>query len=91
MPNLNTFVLNQNYPNPFNSLTKIKFSIPKSGFVQIKVYDTLGNQIKTLFHEHKQAGIYEVEFNGNELPSGVYFYTMICGNYLETRKMIILK
>ena len=85
------YVLEQNYPNPFNSTTKVKFSIPKSDVVQLKVYDLLGNEIKTLLNEYKQAGVYEVEFNASYLPSGVYFYRMITGSYSETKKMILLR
>ncbi|MBU2505189.1 MAG: T9SS type A sorting domain-containing protein, partial [Bacteroidetes bacterium] len=71
--------------------TKIKFSIPKSEVVLIKGYDIRGKEIKTLLSEYKQAGIYEVEFDGSNLPSGVYFYRMISGSYSETKKMILLR
>ncbi len=85
------FSLSQNYPNPFNPITKIKYSILTSSFVQLKVYDVLGNEIATLFNEEKQSGTYEVEFNGNELPSGVYFYQLKADNYSETKKMLLMK
>ena len=85
------YLLEQNFPNPFNPNTKIKFSIPKSDLVQIKVYDILGNAIKTLLNEHKQTGVYEVEFDASYLSSGVYFYRMITGSYSETKKMILLR
>jgi hypothetical protein len=92
------FSLFQNYPNPFNPTTKIKFSIPKSGTVQIKVYDLLGKEITTLVNEYKLAGTYELDFDaaspdgsGQVLPSGVYFYRMISGSYYETKKMMILR
>ncbi len=83
--------ISQNYPNPFNPITKIKFSVPKSEVVQIKVYDALGKEIKTLLNEYKQVGVYEVEFDARNLPSGVYFYRMISGSYSETKKMILLR
>ncbi|MBE0570616.1 MAG: T9SS type A sorting domain-containing protein [Ignavibacteriaceae bacterium] len=100
------FVLYQNYPNPFNPSTKIKFIIPsvivseakQSVFVTLKVYDVLGSEIATLVDEYKPAGKYEVEFISHsglsgirELPSGVYFYKLTAGNYIETKKMILLK
>jgi parallel beta-helix repeat protein len=86
-----SFQLYQNYPNPFNPTTTLSFVIGHSSFVSIKVYDVLGNEIATLINEEKLAGIYEVEFNGNALSSGVYVYQLIAGNYLQTRKMILLK
>lgn len=88
---LPSYQLYQNYPNPYNPTTKIKFSIPKSNIVQIKIYDILGNEIQTLLNKHYQVGTYEVDFNANNLPSGVYFYRMISGNYSETKKMILLR
>uniref|UniRef100_A0A832LJ42 T9SS type A sorting domain-containing protein n=1 Tax=Ignavibacterium album TaxID=591197 RepID=A0A832LJ42_9BACT len=88
---IKSYHLLQNYPNPFNPLTKIQFTIPKSEIVQIKVYDILGSEIKTLLNEYKQLGTYEVEFDAINLPSGVYFYRMISGSYTETKKMILLR
>jgi hypothetical protein len=88
---INNFYLFQNYPNPFNSVTKIKFSIPHSELIQIKVYDLFGREIKTLLNEHKKSGTYEIEFDANNLPSGVYFYRMFGGKYSGTKKMILLK
>uniref|UniRef100_A0A832G7R6 T9SS type A sorting domain-containing protein n=1 Tax=Ignavibacterium album TaxID=591197 RepID=A0A832G7R6_9BACT len=94
---INNFYLSQNYPNPFNPITKIKFSIPKSELVQIRVYDILGKEVKTLLNEYKQAGTYEIEFStgsfgdASNLSSGVYFYRMISGSYSETKKMILLR
>jgi hypothetical protein len=85
------FVLHQNYPNPFNPSTIIRYSIPTSDFITIKVYDVLGNEIVTLVNEEKTAGNYEVKFNSNGLSSGIYFYTLHSGNFIETRKMNILK
>jgi len=96
------FYLEQNYPNPFNPSTKIKFSIPDVGsglaLTVLKIYDILGNEITTLVNEYKTAGRYEVEFDSNRhsrgggnLTSGVYFYQLRYGEYLSTRKMILLK
>jgi len=85
------FRLNQNYPNPFNPETNIRFNISERGFVLLKVYDMLGNEVATLISEEKSAGDYEVVFNGPEITSGVYFYVLRAGNYVETKKMILLK
>jgi len=91
-----TFSLEQNYPNPFNPSTIIKYSIPQSSQVQIKIYDVLGNEIETLVNEEKPEGTYEVEFNSHSgnvrnLTSGVYFYKLQAGTYVETKKMVFLK
>jgi hypothetical protein len=85
------YQLKQNYPNPFNTITKIKFSIPKSDIVKIRVYDVLGSEINFLLNEYKQNGTYEIEFYASNLPSGVYFYRMISGSYAETKKMLLLR
>lgn len=85
------FSLNQNYPNPFNPSTKIKYSIPHYSFVQIKIFDILGNEIKTLIKGEKPAGNYEADFNAIELPSGIYIYRLTAGSYSASRKMILLK
>jgi polyhydroxybutyrate depolymerase len=85
------YSLYQNYPNPFNPMTTIKYSIPKLGFVTIKVFDVLGSEITTLLNEEKSAGTYELNWNATQLPSGVYFYQLKAGSYVETKKMILLK
>ena len=85
------FLLQQNYPNPFNPSTKISWQSPVSGWQRITVYDVLGNKVATLVDEYRNAGNYEVEFNASNLPSGVYFYQLQAGDYLETKKMILLK
>ncbi|HQI41845.1 MAG TPA: YCF48-related protein [Ignavibacteriaceae bacterium] len=103
------FSIKQNYPNLFNPVTKIRYSIPtppassplikgrnEVGFVTLKVYDILGNEVATLVNEYKPAGIYEVEFNGHSdggqnLSSGVYFYQLRAGNYIETKKMLLIR
>ncbi len=90
------FHLSQNYPNPFNPSTKIKFEIPgqardDNALVTLKVYDVLGNEITTLVNEDKPAGEYEVEFDGRDLTSGIYFYQLQAGALVKTKKMILLK
>jgi len=90
---LTKFLLEQNYPNPFNPSTKIKFSVP-NGIVQdvsLKVFDILGNEVATLVDKAKSAGTYEVEFNNPQLSSGIYFYQLSAGSYVETKKMILMK
>jgi len=87
----NTFSLSQNYPNPFNPSTRIKFAIPKSSFSELIVYDVLGRQVNSLVSEELKAGIYEAEFNASDFPSGVYFYRITAGEFLETKKMILIK
>lgn len=85
------FVLHQNYPNPFNPITNIQFRIPNYEFICLKVYDVLGNEIATLVDEYKPAGSYEIEFSGEGLSSGVYFYRLQTGSYTETKKMVLLR
>jgi hypothetical protein len=85
------YYLAQNYPNPFNPTTSLQFTISSQQVVSLKVYDILGNEIATLVNEEKPAGEYEVEFNGEGLSSGMYFYTLKAGEFSETKKMILLK
>jgi len=93
------FTLSQNFPNPFNPSTKIKYSVPQSSQVVIKVFDVLGNEIETLVNEYKPAGRYEVEFSAAALPSGVYFYQLQAGDpstssgqgYTAVKKMLLIK
>ncbi len=85
------FSLSQNYPNPFNPSTVISYSLPENDFVTLKVYDVLGSEVASLVNEHKQAGKYSVEFNASELGSGVYFYTLKAGTYVQSKKMILAK
>jgi len=90
-----TFNLSQNYPNPFNSSTVINYQLPVTSNVTLIVYDVLGNEIATLVSEEKQPGVYEVEFSPESSikypASGIYFYQLKAGNYIETKKMILLK
>ena len=92
---ISDFTLQQNYPNPFNPSTKISWQIPVASWQTLKVYDVIGNEIATLVDEYKPAGKYEVEFNSSsgirDLVSGVYFYQLKAKNYIETKKMILLR
>ncbi len=85
------YTLSQNYPNPFNPATRIRFSVPESNFVILKVYDVRGREIAALVNERLQPGIYEAEFDGIALPSGVYFYSLQSGDFRETKKMALIK
>jgi hypothetical protein len=85
------YFLNQNYPNPFNPKTIIRFQQPMDGNVELKVFDALGIEVATLIDEYKPAGSYEIEFNASNLSSGVYFYQLSAGNYIEVKKMTLLK
>ncbi len=85
------FVLGQNFPNPFNPSTRIEYFVPNESFVTIKVYDFLGREVTTLVNETKSTGSYEFLFDAASLPSGVYFYTLQTENFLNTKKMILLK
>jgi parallel beta-helix repeat protein len=85
------FSLNQNFPNPFNPSTKIRYSIPQQGYVTLKVYDVLGNEIATLVNEERPAGNYVVDFNASGLSSGVYIYKLQSGPFVESKKMILLR
>lgn len=84
-------ILYQNYPNPFNPTTTISFSVPNSQFVMLKVYDILGREISTLVNEEKQPGNYEVKFDGNNLASGIYYYQIRAGQFVDTKKLVLLK
>jgi len=90
------FALEQNYPNPFNPSTKISWQSPVGGWQTLKIYDVLGNEVVTLVDEYKPAGVYEVEFSVGQnsilsLSSGVYFYQLKAGSFIETKKMILIK
>ncbi len=89
--NVNKFSLDQNFPNPFNPSTTIKYSIPVSNIVSLKVYNILGKEVADLVNEYKNSGTYEVEFNAANLSSGTYFYKIKSGNYMETKKLLLLK
>jgi hypothetical protein len=87
----NQIILEQNYPNPFNPATKIKFSIPESSIIVIKIYNAVGSELATLLNEIKQPGTYEVSFNAVDLSSGAYFYSIETDNFREVKKMILIK
>ena len=85
------FDLYQNYPNPFNPSTKISFKIAETRFTSLKVYDVLGNEVTTLVSQELQSGSYQFDFDAKELTSGIYFYKLQTGSFVETKKMILLK
>jgi len=85
------YLLYQNYPNPFNPTTIINYQIPELSFVTIKVYDVLGREVAILVNEEKPVGSYEIEFDGSLLTSGIYFYKLQAGDFVETKKMILLR
>lgn len=85
------YYLSQNYPNPFNPSTTIKYSIAAAGIVTLKIFDILGREVSTLVNEEKPAGIYEVNFNAASLASGVYFYQLKAGSFVQTMKMLLIK
>ena len=85
------FKLMQSYPNPFNPTTQIAYEIPTEEFVSLRIFNTLGQQVALLVSEQRPAGVYTVTFHANDLPSGMYFYRLIAGNFQQTRKMLLLK
>ncbi|MFA6978508.1 MAG: T9SS type A sorting domain-containing protein [Ignavibacteriaceae bacterium] len=85
------FQLNQNYPNPFNPSTVISWQLSVRSLVTLKIYDVLGNEVATLVNEENPAGNYKIDFKGNNLASGIYFYTLRAGNFIQNRKMLLLK
>ncbi len=86
-----TICLSQNYPNPFNPSTRIRFEIPASGFVTLKVFDVLGREIATLMSGQKSPGTYEMNFDGSALTSGIYYYRLQTGSSVLTKRMVLLK
>ena len=87
----NSFALEQNYPNPFNPSTRIRYSVPNRSNVIIRVFDILGREIETLVDGEKQTGTYEITWHSKGLPSGVYFYQIKAGDFIQTKKMLLLK
>lgn len=85
------YYLSQNYPNPFNPVTMIKYHLPKAEMVSLKIYDIMGREIRKIIDEYQSAGIYTIQFDASNIPSGVYFYTLYSDGFSQTRKMIIIK
>jgi len=86
-----SYSLKQNYPNPFNPVTNIRFDIPKSSFVSIKIYDVTGKEVETIVNENMQTGKYETQWNGSIYSSGVYFYKITTGDFTATKRMVLIK
>ncbi|OGU46156.1 MAG: hypothetical protein A2000_13385 [Ignavibacteria bacterium GWB2_36_8] len=86
-----TFFLGQNFPNPFNPSTQIKYSVPQSGYITLKAYNLLSEEVATLYQGILQPGNYEATFDGTKLASGVYLYQLSARNFIETKKLILLK
>jgi hypothetical protein len=87
----NNYSLSQNFPNPFNPITKIRYKIPEGNFVTLDLFDVLGQKVENLINEEKLNGEYEIQFDGSSLSSGIYFYQLKAGSYVETRKMVLMK
>jgi len=85
------FFLYQNYPNPFNTSTIISYQLQVSSNLLLEIYDVLGNKIVTLVNEEKQPGTYKINFDGSNLSSGIYFYTLTAGDFKSTKKLMLLK
>jgi len=85
------FVLHQNFPNPFNPLTFISFTLPSEMYVSLRVYDILGREVKVLAETDFSEGTHQLQFDGSRMPSGIYFYRLVAGGYVETRKMQLIK
>ena len=85
------FVLKQNYPNPFNPATRIQFTIGSNQFVQLKVYDLIGKEVATLVNEYRDTGSYNVDFDASNLTSGIYLYKLQAGDFIQTKKMLLIK
>jgi hypothetical protein len=90
-PTIETYELYQNNPNPFNPTTTIKYALPKESKVLLEVYNTLGQKVVTLIDEVKSAGYFSLEFNARNLPSGIFIYRLRAGDYIETKKMVLLR
>ena len=86
-----TFSLSQNFPNPFNPSTVIGYQLPANSLVTLKVYDVLGREVRTLVNEREGAGDHSITFNAADLPSGVYFYRLTAGSFVETKRLVVIK
>ena len=85
------FILNQNYPNPFNPSTSIKFTLPGSEFVNLKIFDTLGQKAESISYKRMKAGNYEMKFNAQYLSSGIFYYRIEAGDFQDVKRMILIK
>ncbi len=85
------FSLSQNYPNPFNPTTVIRFAIPQSSLVSLKVYDILGNEVAEIVNNELQAGYYNYEFDASRFSSGLYIYRLQTNDFIQTKKMMLIK
>ena len=88
---VNDFVLYQNHPNPFNPVTTINYQIPTADFVVLKIFNSLGKEIKTIVNEYQKEGLHTINFDASEISSGVYFYQISSGNFISTKKMVVIK
>jgi hypothetical protein len=86
-----SFILSQNFPNPFNPVTTIRYQIPHRSKVLLKIYDVIGNEVADLINEEQEVGFYNIDFNAAKFSSGVYFYRLQAGSFVQTRKMILMK
>jgi hypothetical protein len=84
-------LLQQNYPNPFNPSTTIKYELPRASIVSLRVFDMLGREVSVLLNERKDAGVHEVKFDAVGLASGVYFYRMQAGDFVQTSKLLLVR
>ena len=88
---LRRYQLSQNYPNPFNPSTTIEFNLPKSEYVELKIYNILGKEVAELVSDHLSAGVHHYQFDGSNLASGIYYYQLVSGDFREVKKMILIK
>jgi hypothetical protein len=85
------YKLAANYPNPFNARTIITYEIPKRDWIELKVFDVSGKQVAALVNSYQNPGTYRLNFDAKDLPSGIYLYKLVCGEYIKTRKMLLIK
>jgi len=85
------YSLKQNYPNPFNPTTTIEYTLPHAGYASLKVYNVLGEELATLVDGEQAAGTFSTEWDASVMPSGVFFYRLTAGEYIQTRKMVLMR
>lgn len=85
------YSLSQNYPNPFNPSTVISYNLAEGNFITLKIYNELGKEVSTLVNERQNAGSYSISFDGSNLPSGLYYYKLESGGFVDTKKMLLIK